>query len=224
MKSTLLPRRSLVDGTIDHLRQAVESGEWPTGHKLPIESRLAERLGVGRNTVREAVRVLVHVGLLETRQGDGTYVLRRLDPAESLRRLRRTSLRDQLEMRIALESEAARLAAQRYDESDIQELHAALQARKEAGDDIDARIEHDRRFHAAIITAAHNSALSALYEYFSEAVRETIESTERDSDLPEPEHRDHEILLENLQLGDADAAANATRAMLLPALKALGET
>ena len=118
MNTNTLPRRSLVDGAIDRLRQAVESGEWPVGRRLPVESALAEELGVGRNTVREAVRVLVHVGLLETRQGDGTYVLRRLDPAESLRRLRRTTLRDQLEMRIALESEAARLAAERRDEAE----------------------------------------------------------------------------------------------------------
>ena len=149
MNTNTLPRRSLVDGAIDRLRQAVESGEWPVGRRLPVESALAEELGVGRNTVREAVRVLVHVGLLETRQGDGTYVLRRLDPAESLRRLRRTTLRDQLEMRIALESEAARLAAERRDEADLQAMREALEARQQVGDDLEARIHHARRFHNA---------------------------------------------------------------------------
>ena len=58
MNTNTLPRRSLVDGAIDRLRQAVESGEWPVGRRLPVESALAEELGVGRNTVREAVRVL----------------------------------------------------------------------------------------------------------------------------------------------------------------------
>ena len=208
MNTNTLPRRSLVDGAIDRLRQAVESGEWPVGRRLPVESALAEELGVGRNTVREAVRVLVHVGLLETRQGDGTYVLRRLDPAESLRRLRRTTLRDQLEMRIALESEAARLAAERRDEADLQAMREALQARQQAGDDLEARIHHDRR-------------LTALYEYFSDAVTETIERTERDAALPEPDHADHAVLLGTLELGDAEAAAKATRTMLTPALRAL---
>ncbi len=222
MDSNTVPRRSLVDGAIDHLRHTVETGEWPVGHKLPVESLLAERLGVGRNTVREAVRVLVHVGLLETRPGDGTYVLRRLDPAESLRRLRRTTLRDQLEMRIALESEAARLAAQRRDEADLQAMRDALNARQQAGEDLEQRIRHDRDFHNAIIAAAHNPALSALYQYFSDAVRETIERTERDAELPEPDHADHEVLLGTLELGDPEAAANATRTMLLPALEALG--
>lgn len=215
------PHRSRVNVAIDHLRHGVESGEWPVGRKLPVEGALAERLDVGRNTVREAVRVLVHVGLLETRQGDGTYVLRRLDPAECLRRLQRATLRDQLEMRAALESEAARLAASRRDEQDLREMRAALTARREAGDDLEERIRQDRRFHQAITAAAHNGALAALYDYFSAAIVDTIEHTERDQDLPEPSHADHERLLDTLELADPDAAAQAVRDMLQPALTTL---
>ena len=124
-------------------------------------------------------------------------------------------------MRIALESEAARLAAERRDEADLQAMREALQARQQAGDDLEARIHHDRRFHNAIVSAAHNPALSALYEYFSEAVTETIERTERDAALPEPDHADHAVLLGTLERGDAEAAAKATRTMLTPALRAL---
>lgn len=216
-----LPRHSLVDAAIDHLRAAVEAGEWPVGARLPVESALAERLGVGRNTIREAVRVLAHIGVLETRQGDGTYVLRRLDPGETLRRIRRATLREQLEMRIVLEAEAARLAARRRDDTDLEALRAALTARREAGDNVEERIRQDRRFHAAIAAASHNHALAALYDYFSAAIRETIERTERDGELPEPSHGDHERLLGALELGDADAAFRAARDMLLPALEAL---
>lgn len=218
---TALPRRSLVDAAIDHLRTAVESGDWPVGQRLPVESALAESLGVGRNTIREAVRVLVHVGLLETRQGDGTYVRARLDPADALRRIQRTTLRDQLEMRILLEAEAARLAAQRRDESDLEEIRAALAARRAAADDVDERIRQDHRFHTAIAVASHNLALAALYEYFSGAVAETIERTERDGELPEPSHADHEFLFATLELGDADAAFRAAHDMLRPALDSL---
>ena len=124
-------------------------------------------------------------------------------------------------MRIALESEAARLAAERRDEADLQAMREALEARQQVGDDLEARIHHDRRFHNAIVSAAHNPALSALYEYFSEAVTETIERTERDAALPEPDHADHAVLLGTLELGDAEAAAKATRTMLTPALRAL---
>lgn len=217
-----LPRRSLVDAAIDTLRQSIEDGSWPVGHRLPVEAVLSEQLGVGRNSLREAVRVLVHVGLLETRQGDGTYVLRRLDPAECLRRLQRSTLRDQLEMRIALESEAARLAAIRRDEADLAAMRAMLLKRKEAADDISTRVKYDHRFHQAIVAAAHNHALAALYRYCSEAVTETIERTERDAALPEPSHADHEFLLGTLELGDPAAAETAVRNMLQPALNALG--
>lgn len=219
--ATKLTRRSLVDQAIDALRHAIASGHWPVGHRLPVESVLAEQLGVSRNSLREAVRVLAHLGLLETRQGDGTYVLRRVDPAESLRQLQSSPLRDQLEMRIALECEAARLAAQRRQQADLKTLRALLEKRGNAGRDIAARVDYDHRFHQAIVAAAHNHALSALYDYFSEAVAATIEQTERDAALPEPSHDAHVYLLQTLEQADAHAAENAARQMLQPALNAL---
>ena len=63
-------RTGLVDQVIDQLRQSVTSGEWPVGLRIPNEAVLVDSLGVGRNTVREAVRALAHAGLLEVRQGD----------------------------------------------------------------------------------------------------------------------------------------------------------
>ncbi len=223
MNAQKIARRSLVDSAIDQLRATVESGEWPVGERIPNESRLSELLGVGRNTVREAVRVLVHAGLLETLQGDGTYVRARLDPAETMRRIERSALRDQLEMRITLEAEAARLAALRRDQDDLDELRAALAARAAAGDDIDERIAQDERFHVAIAEASHNHALMAMYAYFRSAVSATIERTERDADLPEPSHADHEYLLATIIMGDAEAAFRVARTMLMPALDALSE-
>lgn len=74
-----LPRRSLVDCAIDAMREKIESGAWPVGERIPKETELAEMLQVGRNTVREAIRVLSHADVLEVRQGDGTYVRFELD-------------------------------------------------------------------------------------------------------------------------------------------------
>ncbi|MEV4443826.1 GntR family transcriptional regulator, partial [Streptomyces sp. NPDC049577] len=74
---TLRPvdRRSAVERATAQLRERVESGDWPVGGRIPSEPVLAEQLGVGRSAVREAVRALTHVGMLEPRQGSGTYVL-----------------------------------------------------------------------------------------------------------------------------------------------------
>ena len=62
------------DEVMTQLEGLIESGEWPVGSKIPAEPELVAALGVGRNTVREAVRALEHAGLLEPRRGDGTYV------------------------------------------------------------------------------------------------------------------------------------------------------
>jgi len=76
---TAANRRSLVDNTIDSIRAAILAGTWPIGARVPTETELASLLAVSRNTVREAVSALAHSGLLEVRQGDGTYVRSQTD-------------------------------------------------------------------------------------------------------------------------------------------------
>lgn len=212
---------SLVETAIESLRHAIETGQWPVGDKLPVESRLSEALGVSRNTVREAVRVLVHVGMLETRQGDGTYVRATRDAGETLRRIGRTRLAEQLEVRIMLETEASILAAARRTEQDLRILTDALDARASAGDNLAERIRHDESFHRGLVAASHNSALAELYDYFSHAITLTIERTETDADLPEPSQEEHELLLAAIRRRDPVKAEQLARALLKPSLQAL---
>lgn len=219
----LLPikKGSLVETAIESLRTAIEQGQWPIGSRLPVESELSAALGVSRNTVREAVRVLVHVGMLETRQGDGTYVRATRDAGETLRRIARAELGDQLEVRIMLETEAARLAARRRTDGDLILMTLALDARAKAGTDIPARIRHDQAFHRALVAASHNPALTELYDYFSPGITRTIVSTENEPDLPEPSQEDHELLLAAVRRHDEDRAERLAKAMLKPSLEAL---
>lgn len=212
---------SLVETAIESLRHNIESGEWPIGARLPVESELSEALGISRNTIREAVRVLVHVGMLETRQGDGTYVRANRDAGETLRRIARTRLAEQIEVRIMLETEAARLAAGRRNDADLKIMTSALDARAGAGTDIAERIRHDQAFHHALVRASHNTALIELYDYFSHAVGQTIERTEKDADLPEPTQEDHELLLAAVRRKDAGKAESLSRALLSPSLNVL---
>ncbi|MDV2079146.1 FadR/GntR family transcriptional regulator [Marinobacter xestospongiae] len=217
-------RGSLVDHAIETLRGAIEQGEWQVGDRLPVESELSESLGISRNTVREAVRVLVHVGMLETRQGDGTYVRANRDAGETLRRIDRAQLRDQLEVRLMLETEAARLAALRRTSDELNTLCETLDQRAAAGDDLDARIHHDERFHHALAAASHNSALTELYGYFAGAISRTIEQTELDHTLPEPSQEAHELLLAAVRRQDPEQAAARARALLQPSLDALASS
>ena len=198
---------SLVETAIESLRNAIEKGDWSVGDRLPVESELSDSLGVSRNTVREAVRVLVHVGMLETRQGDGTYVRATRDAGETLRRIARTQLADQLEVRIMLETEAAKLAATRRTDRDLQQMTKALDARAKAGQNLQARIRHDEAFHHALVAASQNPALA--------------EQTETDTDLPEPSQEDHELLLAAVRRQDESKAETLARELLKPSLQAL---
>ena len=171
-------RASLVDQVIDQLKEQITSGSWPMNAKIPTETVLAEQLGVGRNTVREAVRALTHAGLLECRQGDGTYVRATSELSGAMaRRLRAAEQLEILEVRRALEVEAARLAATRRTD----ERHRAASRRPwpnasrawEHGDP-DGFVEADLAFHMAVVEATHNRVLIDLYEDFSAALRASI--------------------------------------------------
>src|SRR5215469_4893685 len=129
-----LPRpAALADQVIARLRAEITSGTWPVGTRIPTEPELVELLGVARNTVREAVRALAHNGLLDIRQGSGTYVVATCELAGVMqRRFAGADPRHIAELRSALESAAARLAAERPTEKDLKQLHAQLLRREEA--------------------------------------------------------------------------------------------
>lgn len=222
-------KKSLVESVITQLRATIESGDWPVGERIPVESELAQRLGVSRNTVREAVRVLAHAGMLDTRQGAGTFVRAAIDPAQLLRRIDRSALLERVEVRLTLEAEAARYAAVRHTPEDRAAMRAALDDRVDQrsdntaakADPLETFIQADARFHAAVVAAAHNSALMELYEYFAAAIIETIRQTEMDRDLPEPSQADHEALFDAITARDPDAAVAATRRLLAGTINVL---
>ncbi|MFI9307777.1 FadR/GntR family transcriptional regulator [Streptomyces triculaminicus] len=215
-------RQSLVDTVVEQLRAQVGAGEWRVGERIPTEHALAEQLQVGRNTVREAVRVLVHAGMLRSRQGEGTFVVSTADPSEIMRGLRRARVRDVLELRIALEAEGARLAALRHEPADLDRMRAALDAQAAFEDaegqpdstSLELYADHDVAFHRAVVEAAHNPALTATYAWFSDAVREALLAGLGDREMPPTVHGDHHAVMDAIASGDPEAAAHAARALL----------
>ncbi|PSL00174.1 GntR family transcriptional regulator [Murinocardiopsis flavida] len=173
-------RTGLVDQVISQLRAQIDSGEWSVGDRIPTESELSDQLEVGRNTVREAVRALAHAGLLEIRQGAGTFVRASSELGGALRRrLERSRLREKLEVRRALEVEAARLAALHLTEEDRLAITAAIAARDAAWAEHDMAVfvESDFAFHRAVVAATHNSLLVELYDDIAQVVYESIAHT-----------------------------------------------
>lgn len=153
----------LADTVAEELEKRILEGSLKPGDLLPSERELAIELGVSRPSLREAIQKMVSKGLLTTRHGYGTRVTDRLeahfvDPWQAMLKGHPVLHRDLLEFRQMLEGQAARLAAQRALDVDIQRLdeaYAALDTAYDA-DDMQACIETDVTFHQAIAEATHN--------------------------------------------------------------------
>lgn len=207
-------RLSLVDQAIEGMRALLDSGEWTVGTRIPPEPALAAQLSVSRNTVREAVRALAHAGVLEVRRGDGTYVVASSEVASVLgRHLEATDLDQVLEVRHAIETQAAVLAATRRTSQDLQSLEAALARRTSALAERDAPafVEADVAFHLGVVAAAHNPLLQELYAGFVGRLRATVALPDSGRDEL---CADHEALLVAIGDGDPEAAAGVTGGLL----------
>ncbi|MFV0130560.1 FadR/GntR family transcriptional regulator [Streptomyces sp. HMX112] len=205
------PRRSgLSDQVIAELRNQITSGEWPVGSRIPTEPELVEQLGVARNTVREAVRALAHNGLLDIRQGSGTYVVATSELAGVMhRRFAGADPRHIAELRSTLESSAARLAAARRTERDLRQLEALLARREEAWEagDTERFVAADATFHLAVVAASHNEVMTEVYADLGHLLRDWLREDVGEELRPE-NHMDHARLVAAIRAGDADAAAS----------------
>ncbi|MEN0138306.1 MAG: FadR/GntR family transcriptional regulator [Rhodococcus sp. (in: high G+C Gram-positive bacteria)] len=207
-------RHLLTDQAADLLRSRIDSGEWEVGAKLPGETTLAAELGVGRSTVREAVRMLAGLGMLESRQGAGVF-LRRSSPRQDWDRVLRTeAILHVVEVRNTVEIDAARLAATRRDDDDLEALRRALDARSAASRaGAAAFVDADIALHRAVVVAAHNPVLTELFETFIPRLRGAMLDLMDIRDLTassEPAADAHRLLVEAIADGDAAEAARVS--------------
>lgn len=164
--------------TLAYLRRQITTGEWAVGSRIPIEPELAETLAVGRSTIREAVRSLASIGMLETLPGRGTFV-RSSTPTSTvlLEFLSAYTLEELLSYQRALEIEAAQQAALHRSDEDIAALEAAVAVRVSlahcpAHGDAEATDELASRFHYLLFDAAKNRLLASLYAGIVEKLNE----------------------------------------------------
>ncbi|MFI9081500.1 FadR/GntR family transcriptional regulator [Streptomyces sioyaensis] len=208
-------RSALVDDVIQALRDEITSGRWPLGTRIPPEPVLIEQLGVARGTVREGIRALAHAGLLQVRQGDGTYVRATSELSGAIQRLD-SEMTDVLEVRYALDAQAARLAAGRIGQTELAALAAMLEQRAAAWQarDRDAWIDADYAFHQSVADATHNTLLRDLYTSLGPALRRSMAAHWPDEGFDGGGHPGHEELLEALRAGDAARAADSATASI----------
>ena len=216
--------RGLVPEIVDTLAADMREGRLQTGDKLPTESELVARFEVSRTVVREAISRLQASGLVETRHGIGTFVMAppeqsnfRIAPEDFATVADVVSL---LELRISLESEAASLAAQRRDDSHLQNMAAALAAFEASIAESSDAVPSDFQFHMEVARATGNRHFADLMTYLGTMI---IPRTRINTANSAPEgrlaylqrvHGEHQKIYQAIHARDADAARLAMRTHL----------
>jgi len=209
---------SVTDDAIDKIQKLIISGSWGPGDRLPKETELAAQLGLSRNSLREAVRALSQLRVLEVRQGDGTYVTS-LEPELLLEStsfvshlLVGESAVELFEVRRLLEGAAAALAAARTDAAGKEALRATLVRMIEA-ESIEELVEADIEFHAVMAQATGNTFLTSLLASLSSRTRRARMWRAREVDNVLDVTRDeHRRIYEAIVAGDPELARAAAMA------------
>lgn len=166
---------------IDAIKKKIKSGEIKKGEKLRPEREIAEDLGVSRASVREAIRALDVIGLIESRQGAGNYIKETFEesliqPLSVMFLLEQNDLTDINEFRSILESQAVVLAAERIDEEDIKKLEELIDEMEKTSDEA-KNVEIDKQLHYIIDNASKNRVISSILTVISELIDESIKGT-----------------------------------------------
>ena len=186
MEQKVLKRESLSRQVSDKLEKMIETGEYPVGEKIPTEPELMKLFQVSRNTVREAVQALTWGGILDVKQGDGTYVRSQTRfSANMSKKYSEASPENIREARYCIEVAIVRFAAMRRTEEDLERINEAFSRCREDNADVKESTRSDMDFHIAVAEACHNSILTdlylSMYDYLESHIEEKSMETEFDA-------------------------------------------
>lgn len=195
---------------VAYLRREISLGRLRAGDRLPSERRLSEHLGVARETLRQALRLLEGSGLIVVQRGSrgGSFVQNApIEPQEALRRIimHRTEILDVIECRSLVETGAARLAASRRTDQSLAELEAA-QAELEQSETLHESRDSDTAFHLAIARACDNREILQTIENLRVKMFHMVDILDYEF-IRDSSHAAHEHILSAIREGDADRAA-----------------
>jgi GntR family transcriptional repressor for pyruvate dehydrogenase complex len=208
-------RSRLYEEVVERLRELIDVQGLRPGDRLMSERDLTERLGVSRTSVRQALTALEVTGLVHIRHGGGVFLAR--PPADVLPSLADAlaSSYEQLpaviEVREAIETQTARLAARRRTDDDLRAMHAALDAMESAIESAADPADADADFHTAIVHAARNQLLARLWDDLSGPIDETRRASLARPGRPPLSLAAHRLILAGIEAGDEDAAAQRMR-------------
>lgn len=221
---------SLPDRIYASVVESILRGDYAANGKLPTEGLLAERFAVSRPTVREALARLRADGVIESRRGSGSHIVRRpgtpvttTTPIRSLADIERY-----YDFRACVEAGAAAGAAEFHDEHDLQQIGQAFEALGSAMDGAGSGIDEDVRFHLAIARASHNPFFVASIETSVAPIRQYMELARNVSDKRSPERvravqAEHQAIVEAITRRQPDQAREAIRAHVWSAKRRIFE-
>ncbi|PPL15360.1 FadR/GntR family transcriptional regulator [Microterricola pindariensis] len=203
---------AVTDEAILKIKEMIVSGDLGPGDRLPPEKELSEALGLSRSSLREAVKALEVIRVLDVRRGDGTYVTS-LEPRLLLEAMSfvvdlhdDASILEIFAVRRILEPAATAMAVGKLDSDTIAELTAMIAAVDETTS-VEGLVEHDLEFHRRIVTAAGNSYLSSLIDSLSShTVRARIWRGVTQENAVSRTLHEHAGILAALERGDAELA------------------
>jgi len=209
---------AVTDEAIEKIKAMIVSGELSPGDRLPPEKELSERLGLSRNSMREAVKALEVIRVLDVRRGDGTYVTS-LEPHLLLEAISFVadmhdddSLLEIFAVRRMLESQATGIAATLGTAEEIDALQAELDG-IDSDVSVDALVEHDIRFHREIVRMAGNTYLASLIESLSgQTVRARIWRGLTEQGAVERTLSEHRAIADAIAQRDPNLATSLTTA------------
>lgn len=209
MMNEHINKKSLADEVASKIREHISAGRYQLNEKLPTEPALMDSFGVGRSTIREAVKLLANTGLLRVQQGVGTFVKRLTADNESMdQRLNRAKKQDIDEVRQLLEMKIAEKAAHNRTATDLAHIKKHLKNRKKAAEAglVNECIEADISFHVAVAKASKNDILADLYKSVAAHLKTSLSQRYTDTKVFKDSYQLHEQLLKNITAGDGKKA------------------
>jgi DNA-binding FadR family transcriptional regulator len=225
MTLTASHRPALAEEITDKLREMIHSGEWPLQQKIPAEPELMAGLGVSRGTIREAIKALAHSGMLEVRRGDGTYVRATSEIAGAAQRMYTDHTQEHiLEVRVGLDTQAARLAARNATEEHVAAMRALMDVRRDAwnSEDYSAWAQADWDFHLLVAQASGNRLLHELYVSFGSVFHADLLRQQRRSGFNGLPDEGHGELVDAIEAHNESAAVDSVNRNLNSCAEWLG--
>lgn len=218
-------RTSVSDEIVARIVDLISRGMLKPGDRLPPERELCKQFGVGRTSLREALRSLSVMGILDGRVGEGTFVCSNSRYLERSLQwgllLEPKRVQDLVEARLMLESQTALLAAQRATEEDLSEIEETIRGMAAAIDRPGRFLEHDLQFHLTIARAAQNAILYSLLTMIRGYLQEWIKNSLETPSTHSVEARarlsldEHEQILRSLRRQDSEGAQEAMKDHIL---------